>query len=232
MPDTRNCKNCKNFENGLCGEIYSQDPRTFQFAVKTVSADKFHTFGPLQIDGVRFILVSAGSVRFDMVNSRGDTLLLSLARRYDGVHTNVDSDWAITATALEPARICLFRSDLRPHASQREHTHNVPIERLNQREIEKMRLRLSILQIRNAVDRLAAFLWVEAGRPAFANKARTLYLPFSREDIAQYLLLSSGTISRSFSALEQRDMIEIDVPTRLRCLQNDGWKIVSQYIGQ
>ena len=59
----------------------------------------------------------------------------------------------------------------------------------------------------SALQKIASFLLDLAGR---MNAEDRLRLPMSRYDIADYLCLSSETVSRGFTALRQRGLISID----------------------
>ncbi len=67
--------------------------------------------------------------------------------------------------------------------------------------------RLLLLARASALQKIASFLLDLAGR---MNAEGRLRLPMSRYDIADYLGLSSETVSRGFTALRQRGLISID----------------------
>ena len=87
-----------------------------------------------------------------------------------------------------------------------------------------------------AEQRLAAFLIDLSSRLHPCEKKIELLLPISRQDIGNYLRLTTETISRIFSRLKENKIISIDYK-KIRFLQpetlkliagvNDSWKQIS-----
>jgi CRP/FNR family transcriptional regulator, nitrogen fixation regulation protein len=82
---------------------------------------------------------------------------------------------------------------------------------LTARELARVQNHMLLL-IRNAQERIASFLLEMAER---APNADCVYLPMSRQDIADYLGLTIETVSRTLTQLEQDAAIELRSSRRI-----------------
>lgn len=89
---------------------------------------------------------------------------------------------------------------------------------LTAEELDHLRSLMTMLGRKNAHERLAAFLLEMTGRIG-ANGS--IELPMSRQDIADYLGLTIETVSRTFTQLEAKAVIELPSCRRV-VLKNGG----------
>lgn len=112
--------------------------------------------------------------------------------------------------AIGPVEVCKFPktsfarfAENRPHLLRR-------INELAARELSEARDHMVLLGRRSAEEKVASFLinWrdrlVQLSRPT-----KTVALPMSRQDIADFLGLTIETVSRTFTRFERDGMIEI-----------------------
>jgi CRP/FNR family nitrogen fixation transcriptional regulator len=66
----------------------------------------------------------------------------------------------------------------------------------------------------SAQERVASFLIGDGG--ALGESNRSSMLPMSRQDIADYLGLTIETVSRAFSSMERRALIELPSARKVR----------------
>ena len=98
---------------------------------------------------------------------------------------------------------CRFEADGSPDSALR-------------RQLQRMTTQITLLGRCTAMERVAAFLVDMAYRVGFPGKTGTVIgLPMKREDIADYLGLNSETVSRLFSKLKARRVIDMPKPGRM-----------------
>jgi len=125
-------------------------------------------------------------------------------------------------TALTDTRICVFaRPDFEKFASDHPALERKLLER-TLAELDRTRHWMLLLGRKSASEKIASFLleMIERLNPPsgcelrfeYPGIARTLQLPFSRQQIADILGLTIETVSRQFTRLKQQGMI--DLPTR------------------
>jgi CRP/FNR family transcriptional regulator len=85
------------------------------------------------------------------------------------------------------------------------------ISRLMSREILREHSLMMLLGSMNAEERLAAFLLNLSQRYAARGYSeREFHLRMSRAEIGSYLGMKLETVSRTFSALQQEELLEVD----------------------
>jgi CRP/FNR family transcriptional regulator len=116
-----------------------------------------------------------------------------------------------TATALEDAEICSISYDHLGEISARGGSLQNVLGRLMSREIVREHSLMLLLGSMNAEERLAVFLLNLSQRlKARGYSAVEFHLRMSRAEIGSYLGMKLETVSRTFSALQQKGLLEVD----------------------
>jgi CRP/FNR family transcriptional regulator, anaerobic regulatory protein len=118
---------------------------------------------------------------------------------------------ASATTALEDTDICAIPyAHLTDLAAGTRSMHHV-ISRMMSREILREGSLMMLLGSMNAEERLAAFLLNLSQRfGARGYSEREFHLRMSRAEIGSYLGLKLETVSRTFTALQQEGLLEVD----------------------
>jgi CRP/FNR family transcriptional regulator len=118
---------------------------------------------------------------------------------------------ASCATALEDAEICAIPyAHLNELSAANTNMHHL-VSRLMSREIVREHSLMMLLGSMNAEERLAAFLLNLSQRfKARGYSSREFHLRMSRAEIGSYLGMKLETVSRTFSAFQQRKLLEVD----------------------
>lgn len=137
----------------------------------------------------------------------------------DGV---AHGEHASTATALEDSEVCAIPyvqiSDLAAASSGMEHLAN----RLMCSEIMRERSLIMLLGRMSAEERLAAFLLNLSQRlKERGYSSREFHLRMTRTDIGSYLGIHLATVCRTFSALQQQHLLEVE-KRHIRIIDLDG----------
>lgn len=116
-----------------------------------------------------------------------------------------------TATALEDAETCSISYDQLGEISARSGSLQNVLGRLMSREIVREHSLMLLLGSMNAEERLAVFLLNLSQRlRARGYSAVEFHLRMSRAEIGSYLGMKLETVSRTFSALQQKGLLEVD----------------------
>lgn len=158
----------------------------------------------------RVFSLSEGVVRIYKLLQDGRRQVVGFALPGDFLGLTLGETHALTAEAIEPSLACAF-----PRAAFRQMIDGnlVALRRMNQlvsTELAAAHERMMMLGRYTAEEKMAAFLlnWRERLR-ARGQGARTVALPMSRRDIADFLGLTIETVSRTFTRLERGGVVEI-----------------------
>lgn len=126
----------------------------------------------------------------------------------DGV---ADGRHASSATALEDTEVCAIQYSHLMELVAGSSGMQQAVHRLMSREIVRENGLMMLLGSMNAEERLAAFLMNLSQRlKARGYSASDFHLRMSRAEIGSYLGMSLETVSRTFSAFEQQQLLKVD----------------------
>ncbi len=158
----------------------------------------------------RVFSMSEGVVRIYRLLPDGRRQVVGFALPGDFLGLTLQDSHALTAEAIEPVVACSF-----PRAGFRRlvdgnHFALRRMNRLVSLELSAAHDRMMVLGRYTAEEKMAAFVlaWRERQRPRIPG-AKTIALPMSRRDIADYLGLTIETVSRTFTRLERSGVIRI-----------------------
>ncbi len=199
---------------GICSNVFavlSDDERAAldRMSKRMVFAAKTLVFA--QGDAAnRVFSLSEGVVRIYKLLPDGRRQVVGFALPGDFLGLTLHEAHALTAEAIEPSVCCAFpRTALR----QLIDGNISALRRMNQLvsvELCAAHERMMMLGRYTAEEKMAGFLltWRERQR-ARGRGAKTVPLPMSRRDIADFLGLTIETVSRTFTRLERSGLIEI-----------------------
>jgi len=123
----------------------------------------------------------------------------------DGIDSRLHG---LDAIALEDSRVCVIRLEDLEEMTQEVSSLQQQFHRIMSREIVRTHGTMLLLGSLYAEERLAAFLLNLAHRlQARGFSPTAMSLRMSREEIASFLGLTLGTISRSFSKLQDQGLL-------------------------
>jgi CRP/FNR family nitrogen fixation transcriptional regulator len=123
------------------------------------------------------------------------------------------------AEAVVECRVALFRRGTIERAAEQDLGTARALRSITVRHLERTRAQLAFLAHKSATERVAAFL---ADMSARADDPRSIILPMSRVDIADYLGLTFETVSRSFTQLERDGVIALPASRRVEVRRPDA----------
>jgi CRP/FNR family transcriptional regulator len=164
--------------------------------------------------------VTAGSLRLFQLLPDGRRQIVGFAFAGDFLGLTSGGLYNLSAETLEDSRVCQV-----PRAEFAKLVQEIPAleHRLLDRtslELAKAREQMVLLGRKTAGERLATFLLQMQTRLAAAPPGDgSLRLPMTRADIADYLGLTTETVSRTFSRLRALKLIEIGDNDAIRLLR-------------
>jgi len=159
---------------------------------------------------ISFYNVLEGVLRLYKLLPDGRRQIVGFALQGDFLAMAASARHGYSADAIGPVTVCRFSK-----GSFARFIENRPIllRRINEltvRELSKAQQHMVLLGRRSAEERVASFLIGWRDRlAAFKEPLRTVPLPMSRQDIADFLGLTIETVSRTFTKLERDAVIEI-----------------------
>lgn len=162
--------------------------------------------------------VSEGTVRLSKLLPDGRRQIVGFALPGDFIGVAPGNCYGFSADAIEPVMVCRLMRE--PFA---RFVENKPLmlQRMNdfaRQELVLAQDHMVTLGRRSAEEKVAAFLVGWRNRlQRIGRAAKTVYLPMSRQDIADYLGLTVETVSRTLTKLE-RDGVIVIVPGGVRLM--------------
>jgi CRP/FNR family transcriptional regulator, anaerobic regulatory protein len=157
--------------------------------------------------------VRSGTLKSSLMLSDGREQVsgFHIAGELVGLDGVAQGQHASAAMALEDSEVCAISytalSDLAAGTSGMQHI----ISRLMSREILREHSLMMLLGSMNAEERLAAFLLNFSQRYAARGYSeREFHLRMSRAEIGSYLGMKLETVSRTFSAFQAQQLLEVD----------------------
>jgi len=157
-----------------------------------------------------FYKVVSGTVRTCKLLSDGRRQIVGFALPGDFLGLAASSRHHVSADAIGPVELCQFSRAAFARFSQDKPDLLRRINELAVRELGQAQDHIVLLGRRSAEEKVATFLFRWHDRMAQATEPlRTVPLPMSRQDIADYLGLTIETVSRTFTRFERDGMIGI-----------------------
>ena len=161
-----------------------------------------------------FFNVTAGTAKLFKLLPDGRRQITGFAGTGHFLGLAVSATYSFSAEALEPMRVCRFsRSKLKALLDDFPAMEKRLLE-VASNELVAAQEQMLLLGRKTARERLATFLIGRAAVPSHcigqpSGLAETVYLPMTRNDIADYIGLTIETVSRTLTKLKSDGLIEI-----------------------
>lgn len=154
--------------------------------------------------------VTSGSVRVYKLLPDGRRQIVGFLFAGDFLGLATGDRYAFSAEALEPTTACRFRkTEYRKLLAEQPDLEAALLERASH-ELQAAQDQMLLLGRKTAMERLASFLYDLARRAERATgQADVVHLPMTRAEIADYLGLTTETVSRLTSKLKTRGLIRL-----------------------
>ena len=209
-PSRQFCKDCSVRRFSLCTSLKVAELREFEHLGRHVDFSPCESVFSEEEITTSCYNVYEGVMRLYKLLPDGRRQIVGFALPGDFLGMNISGRHNFSADAIGQVIVCQFGKasfgrfiEDKPHLLRR-------INELAVRELSQARDHMVLLGRRSAEEKVAAFLlgWRER-LIALNGPSKTVSLPMSRQDIADYLGLTIETVSRTFTKLERDGIIEI-----------------------
>jgi len=227
MPDHQGspvvpCVTCDARPHAICADLESAELDKLESLVSKITLCPnealYHEGDQINAE----LTVTKGALKRYALLPDGRRQVIGFYFKGDFIPAPPDGVSRVTVEALTPVSICRFPKrafdGLVEEWSALRHSVR---ERLTN-ELDEAENRILLLGRKTAVERMASFLFeVDERGEDFRTDDGAIVLPMSRQDIADYLGLTTETVSRSFTKLRKSGMIETGGDGRVLILDRD-----------
>jgi len=213
LPDEANgqpCCDCTVRRFSICAALDKTELRELeQLSHHVHFAPRETVFGQEELATSLYNLLE-GVMRLYKLLPDGRRQIVGFALPGDFVGLAASPRHGISADAIGPVSVCRFsRTSFARFTEDRPHL----LRRINEfavRELSQAQDQMVLLGRRSAEEKVASFLISWRNRLIqLTGPTKTISLPMSRQDIADFLGLTIETVSRTFTKLERDGVIEI-----------------------
>lgn len=163
--------------------------------------------------------IESGSVCLYKIMPDGRRQVLDFAYSGDFIGLGSQAEHSFNAQALEPVRLKSMPVGVLAQLASRDPRLGLGLYEALSRELAATQDHLFTVGQRSAVERVACFLLALARRSSSGGRAtRTIVLPMTRADIADFLGLTIETVSRTLTKLKTARLIDLEQCTLVQLL--------------
>lgn len=206
----------------LCGAIDGEASKALEALARRKRITRTETLAWQDEESPMVGIVRKGIVKLTVTDSEGDEQIVGIARPGEFIGRPFGGPLPYGIGATTTAEVCVFPRKAFDALATRYAPLGHALLTLTLEELERTRRWLGMLGKKNAGQKLAAFL-VEIAATRSAGRmtdiATTIEMPFRRHQIADVLGLTVETVSRQFTELRKRRIIEL--PTSRQIVLRD-----------
>ena len=229
LPGLGPCAACDIRELSVCSVLSAAEQERLRRILTTIHVEPGRTVIEEGAPAEDLFNVVAGSVKLYKLLSDGRRQITGFLFPGDFLGIALNDIYAYSAEAIEPVQLCRFpRRKLElllaelPRLERRLFGEVAP-------ELAAAQDQMLLLGRKMAKERLASFLLQLSSRAVKRRQAATpLALSMSRADIADYLGLTTETVSRSFTQLREAGLISKDAQNRVEIRDFAGLKALAE----
>lgn len=204
------CLNCQARQLSVCGSLAEDGLRRLGQASETLSLQPGETLVREGDTASHLFNITSGVVRVYKLLADGRRQIVGFLFAGDMLGLATGDRYVFEAEALEPVTACRFRkSEYKALLRELPELESALLDRACH-ELQAAQDQMLLLGRKTAMERLATFLLDLAARARRAGGPPDLvHLPMTRAEIADYLGLTTETVSRVTSRLKTRGVIRL-----------------------
>ena len=205
------CQSCAARALSICGAMDAANLGRLAMARNSHQVEAGETFVSEGEKATHFFNIVDGSVKVYKLMPDGRRQITGFLFAGDLLGLAVEDTYTYSAEALTPVSVCRFPRrqlegllDAFPKMEKR-------LLAIASNELAAAQEQMMLLGRKTAQERIATFLLMLARREVrIGRSANVLRLTMTRTDIADYLGLTTETVSRTFTSFKKRGWIELD----------------------
>jgi CRP/FNR family transcriptional regulator len=217
------CSACHLDDLVFCSALAEDERPRLAAIVNEVRADSGQTIF-FEGDPARHVFnVTEGAVKLYKLMADGRRQITGFLFRGDFLGVALNTSYAYTAEALTAARLCRFdRTAIEKLLNEFPRIERRLLEMAGN-ELVAAQDQMLLLGRKTALERIVSLLILLADRAERRGEpASPVNLPMTRSDIADYLGLTTETVSRAFTELRKDGLIVLDRPDTVRLVRREA----------
>ncbi|WP_291297856.1 Crp/Fnr family transcriptional regulator [Elioraea sp.] len=216
------CAHCDARERNFCAALDPAEMAEFSRVMTEATVSPggmlFHEGTPADY----VMNVTSGTVKMFKLLGDGRRQILGFRFAGDFLGLSAGTDYVYSAEALAESQLCRFPRRKLDGLRERFPGLNRRLLALSIDELTAAQEQLLLLGRKTAEERLVSFLiLLSQGQVRRGLRPDPVTLPMTRSDIADYLGLTIETVSRTFSSLRKKRLIELEDTTHVHLVDRD-----------
>lgn len=227
---SKNCTNCLARNSPLCSvfkddEIYALYAKTHSIKVAP-SSYLIHEEDPT----THVYNISSGALALERLASNGAKQIMAFLNAGNFIGIVSGTSYTVSCRALTQGTACRWNVKDLENLYQEFPKLEERVHEIASRVVEATMDQLFVLGRKTTVEKLAWFLlFIEAKQSAVKDVSSGFVMPMTRIDIADYLGLVVETVSRGFSELKKRGLIELSQKWTVKIIDRKGLEKLGRY---
>ena len=223
------CDACRAREFSACAALTAEEQKRLTAIMRTVNVEPNYSIFD-EADPAEYVYtITAGTVKVYKLLGDGRRQITGFLFSGDFLGLTHNEAYAYSAEALAPTRLCRFRR-------RRLEALLVEIPHLEQRllamashELAAAQDQMMLLGRKSARERVVSFiLMLSDSATRHGRPGDPVFLPMSRSDIADYLGLTTETVSRTVTLLKKQGLIELLDDKQIRLSRTSALREIAE----
>ena len=216
------CATCSQRHRTFCAALPARALEELAENRREITIDAGQTLFEQGEPAEHMFLVTAGNAKFYSLLPDGRCLVHGFAGPGDHLGLSVNGAYAYFATALTRFSVCRFELDFMETLYDRYNGVAKRLLSVMSNELVVAQNQVLTLGRKTALGKVASFLMMMRDKTiAEGEVGRRIYLAMSRADIADFLGMTTETVSRTLGLLEEQGIIEKDGRRAIICHDPD-----------
>lgn len=204
------CMSCNVREMSVCADLTPDELEHLATIVSDQKADTGHAIFSEGDDAGSLFNVTGGVVKLYKLLPDGRRQITGFLFPGDFLGLAVNDQYGYSAEAVEPVRLCRFPRQPLERIMERYPHMKARLFTMASNELAAAQDQMLLLGRKTARERIASFLLqLQGSAKRRGQPANPIRLPMNRGDIADFLGLTTETVSRTISAMKRSGVIAL-----------------------
>lgn len=225
------CQHCAARNKAICGSASADAMEKLSGLVAPQRLAAGETFLNEGDDATHFFTITSGSVKVYKLLSNGRRQVTGFLQQGDFLGLAFNETYTYSAEALTDATLCRFSRRQFDSLLEAFPKMERRLLAIASNELAAAQEQMVMLGRKTAQERVASFLLgLSLRQERLGRDANAIRLTMTRTDIADYLGLTTETVSRTFTALRSEGCIELDGTTLVRVLDREALEDIAETV--
>jgi CRP/FNR family transcriptional regulator, anaerobic regulatory protein len=210
-PHDHYCGTCAARAYSVCQAMDDDHMHVIEHLSKRGTIPHGQTFVTEGDEAVTFFNITAGTAKIYKLLGDGRRQIIGFLGMGDFIGVTPGSTYAFTAEAVTDLKVCSFSRTRMEEVFAEHPPMRKKLLDMASNELAEAQEQMLLLGRKTAKERIASFLLGRLKRSIRLGGSRnSLELPMSRHDIADYLGLTTETVSRCFTQMRNAELIKLE----------------------